>query len=197
MARKESTDASEAGRLLIFQLAEKLVKNGEQLRRLREKLGATRTDWARFAGISTQQVTSYERSGPYSGNFWIFCKNLQSFGIDPGVLNDPDFLDGLPDLDPSDRLKGGKINERDRWYEFGGRKYEKFRRWAHRKHIEKRPREEREKPLSCPEIERWLDEWKRVGKPDANEVIERGGRKRGHLCSSFADSKAVRERAGG
>jgi transcriptional regulator with XRE-family HTH domain len=173
MARKkQATGDSESERRSVFELAQRLWKDGSQLRRVRESLGLTKTEFARRAKISVRKLNGYERDGPMAGNFWLFCRDLRSFGIDPRMLDDPDFLDTLLDPDPTDRLKGGDIGRRDKWYGYEGKEYEKFRRWAHRKYIEKMPEGERRRGATKEDVERWYKEWVKAGRPDANEILE-------------------------
>lgn len=170
--RKKQPESADADRAGFFSVATRIAKNGGQLRRIREHFGLSRQEFAKRANISLDKVARYERPGPVVGNFWLFCNDLQSFFIDPRLIHDWDYLDGLLDPDPHDMLKGGSIGERDNWYQYSGPKFAKFRRWAHRKYIEKMSDDERKKPRSKQEIERWHKQWVAENRPDANEIIE-------------------------
>ncbi len=173
MARKQTdtTENDEKNRRRIFELAIKLWKDGARLHRVRESLGAKIEEWASRANINVDDLRAYEREGEIRGNFWMFCIHLQSF-IDPRLLDDPDRLEGLLGPDQSDKLRGGRITRRDKWYGYGGKKHEKFRRWAHRKYIEKLSDHEREKQRSREELDRLHREWENAGRPDAEEYLE-------------------------
>ena len=156
----------------FFGFALRLWKDGAQLQRIRETLAISKADFAARAGISVQKLNAYERPGPVAGNFWLFCHDLRKVFIDPRLWNDPDYVDEFLEPDEDDQLKGGKESDRDNWFEWSGDKFKKFRRWAHRKYIEKLPDAERRKPRSKRQIKKWYDEWDRLGRPDANEIIE-------------------------
>lgn len=93
-------------------------------------------------------------------NRWLFSSTLKE-KLDPRLWNDPDYCDQfLEDLD--DRLKGGSILDRDEWFEWSDDKYERFRRWVHRRKKPKLPVDQQNKPFTRPQIKKWFDEWDKL-----------------------------------
>ncbi|HEV3261996.1 MAG TPA: helix-turn-helix transcriptional regulator [Gemmataceae bacterium] len=139
----------------FFEFAIKLWKDGSRLKGIREKLGLSKKEFAKRAGISVQKLNGYERSGQMAGNFWLFCGHLEEV-----VIRDPDDWEKYLE-DPDDSMRGGKRNKRDKRYG----KPDKFWRWAEdAKKDEMSRRTGKEPPRG--DVEGWYKEWEKLGKPD-------------------------------
>lgn len=167
MTKSVASDSDEDVRG-FFDFAFWLWKDGTRLKAIREELGLTKKVFAEQAGISVRKLDGYERPGEMAGNLWLFCHDLRQL-----VIHYPDEWKKQRKA-KKDRMKGGGIGDRDNWYEWSGPKLRKFRRWAHRKYIEKMSDDERQQPRTRGEIEGWFKEWDKLKrkKQDAYEIVK-------------------------
>lgn len=173
MAQREGGEHNTIDRLGCFQLANTLAENGSLLKRLREKLGISKVEFASQAKISIQRLSAYERPGPIAGDFWSFCRDLSNISIDPRLGDAPEYLERFLKPDPQAPFKGGSKRRRDKWFEWSSKEFRPFRDWVHREKLKELPDGERGKPLTRPRIKQWWDEWEKLSrrKQSAYEVI--------------------------
>jgi len=153
--KKNQGPESDADKIAFTKFAIKLWNDGIQLRRLREKLGLSKKQFAEKAHISIQRLNGYEREGEMAGNFWIFCRDLWTVRLDPRFWDDPDHWEKFLE-DEGDKM-GGPDNR------FG--KPKKFWRWADDAKRDKMSRRTG-KPIPYEDVERWHKEWLKEGQPD-------------------------------
>ncbi len=156
MAKEKKHDAGSDDDTLAFtRFALKLWNDGNQLRLIREKLGLSKTEFAKKAGITIQRLNGYERCGQMAGNFWLFCSDLQTVSLDPRFWDDPDHWAKF--LHDDDDLMGGPDNR------FG--KPKKFWRWAEDEKKDEMSRRTGN-PIARDDVEKWYKQWLDEDKPD-------------------------------